>query len=58
MKLIELEKDKYEEYMESHNAHFLQSAIWGEFSKKTRNLEPFYLGLLDDKENIVGGALC
>lgn len=57
MKLIELEKEKYEEYMESHNAHFLQSGIWGEFSKKTRKLEPFYLGLLDDRDNILGGAL-
>ncbi len=58
MKLVELEKEKFDSYVLNHpqKSHFLQSAIWGEFSEKEKKQTPFYLGLFDD-ENLVGAAL-
>ena len=59
MKLIELEEKNFDHYVKSHpeKSHFLQSATWGKFSHKVRNLKPFYLGLIDDNKNIVGATL-
>ena len=58
-KLIELESNKYEEYVKNHKykSHFLQSYYWGEFSKSKKNLTPYYLGLVDEKNNILGACL-
>lgn len=57
-KLIELDKEKYEEFQKSSSkSHFLQSYYWGEFSKSKKNLTPYYLGLLDDNEKILGTCL-
>lgn len=59
MKFIEnVAKQKYEEFVKNHNkSHFLQSYAWGEFSKKEKNLIPHYVGLEDEKENLVATAL-
>lgn len=58
-KLINLEKQKYENFVKNHptKSHFLQSYAWGEFSKKEKNLTPYYLGLIDEKKEIVASAL-
>lgn len=58
-KLIELDANKYEEYVKNHKfkSHFLQSYYWGEFSKAKKNLTPYYLGLIDEKNNILGACL-
>lgn len=57
-KLIELEKNQYEDFVENHplKSHFLQSFYWGEFSKKQKNLTPYYLGLVEDNQ-ILGACL-
>lgn len=59
MRFIEnVEKDKYEEFVKNHKkSHFLQSYAWGEFSKKEKNLIPHYIGLEDDKGNLIATAL-
>lgn len=59
MKLIELEEKNFDHYVKNHpeKSHFLQSAAWGKFSHKVRNLKPFYLGLIDEDKNIVGATL-
>ena len=57
-KLIELDKEKYEKFQKNNpKSHFLQSYLWGEFSKKKKNLTPYYLGLVDEKENILATCL-
>ncbi len=58
-KLISLEKDKYDEYVKNHKtkSHFLQSVAWGELCKVKKNLTPYYLGLVDEDNNILASAL-
>ena len=57
-KLVELKKDEYENFVKNNKfkSHFLQSHLWGEFSKAKKNLYPYYLGLIDD-DKIVGTVL-
>lgn len=60
MRFIEnVEKEKYEKFVKNHKlkSHFLQSYAWGEFSLKSKNLKPHYVGLVDDKNNIKASAL-
>ena len=60
MKFIEnIDKKKYEKFVKNHKmkSHFLQSYAWGEFAKKSKNLMPHYVGLLDSNENLVATAL-
>ncbi len=57
-RLIELDKEKYENFQkESPKSHFLQSYYWGEFSKAKKNLTPYYMGLVDEKDNVLGTCL-
>ena len=59
LRLKNLEKEQFDEYIVNHKtkSHFLQSLSWGEFSKAKKNLIPYYLGLVDDSDNIVGATL-
>ena len=58
-KLITLDKNKYDNFVKNHKtkSHFLQSYSWGELCKAKKGLTPHYLGLLDNKGNIVGATL-
>ena len=58
-KLVELDGKIYDEYVKNHHlkAHFLQSYAWGQFAKKEKKQTPFYVGLVDDNDNILGAAL-
>lgn len=58
-KLVKLEKEKYDNYIKNHKlkSHFLQSYSWGEFSKVKKNLTPYYMGLIDEKDNILAATL-
>ena len=59
MNFIEnIEKERYEEFVKKHpKSHFLQSYAWGEFAKKEKNLTPHYVGLENDKQQLVAAAL-
>ena len=59
LKLKNIEKEKFDEFVEQHKtkSHFLQSLSWGEFSKIKKNLTPHYLGLVNEKDNLVGATL-
>ena len=60
MKFVEnIEKEKYEEFVKNHKSksHFLQSYAWGEFSKKCKGYNPYYVGLVDDKDKLLCAAL-
>ncbi len=59
LRLKNLEKEQFDEYIVNHKSksHFLQSLSWGEFAKIKKNLTPFYLGLVDDNDNIVAATL-
>ena len=58
MNFIEnIEKERYEEFVKKHpKSHFLQSYAWGEFAKKEKNLTPHYVGLENDKHQLVAAA--
>ena len=55
MKFIDnIDKSKFDEFVLKHsNISFMQSSTWGEFENKTINRKDYYLGLVDDKDNIV-----
>lgn len=59
MNFIEnIEKKRYEGFVKNHpKSHFLQSYAWGEFAKKEKNLTPRYVGLENDKHQLVAAAL-
>jgi len=60
MKFIDnIDKNKYEKFVEKNKSksHFLQSTDWGNFSKNNKNVTPYYVGLVDDKNNLVATAL-
>lgn len=55
----DIPKEKYEKFVKNHpmKSHFLQSYAWGQFAKKEKNQTPYYVGILDDKDNILGASL-
>ena len=59
LKLSLIEKEKFDTFVKNHptKSHFLQSLSWGEFSKIKKNLTPYYLGLLNDKDELVAATL-
>lgn len=59
LKLKKLEKKIYDEFVRNHpnKSHFLQSSAWGEFAKVKKHLTPYYLGLVDEKEQVVAATL-
>lgn len=59
MKFVDnIEKEKYEKFVLSHpKSHFLQSYAWGQFAFKSKNLTPHYVGLENDKGELVASAL-
>lgn len=59
MKFIEnVDKKRYQEFSQNHaKAHFLQSYEWGEFSHNCKGQIPYYLGLEDEKGQLVAATL-
>ncbi len=59
LKLKNIDKEQFDEYIVNHptKSHFLQSAEWGEFSKIKKHLTPYYLGLVNESDEIVGATL-
>ena len=59
IKLKNLDKETYDNYVKTHptKSHFLQSLSWGEFAKVKKRLTPYYLGLIDENNNILGATL-
>ena len=59
LKLKNIEKEEFDEYVKNHptKSHFLQSLAWGEFSKIKKNLNPYYLGLVNENDKLVGATL-
>ena len=59
LRLQNIEKEKFDDYVKNHKtkSHFLQSLSWGELAKVKKNLTPYYLGLVDDEDNIVAATL-
>lgn len=59
MNFIEnIKKEKYEEFVKGHKkSHFLQSYAWGQFAKREKHLIPHYVGLENDKKELVAATL-
>lgn len=57
--LVELDGLVYDNYVKTHptKSHFLQSYAWGEFAKKEKKQTPYYLGLVDGRNKILGATL-
>lgn len=58
-RIIELNEKIYDEYVKNHpfKSHFLQSYAWGQFAKKEKKQTPFYVGLVNDKDEVLAAAL-
>lgn len=59
LKLKNIDKDIYDNYVRNHptKSHFLQSHAWGEFAKVKKKLIPYYLGLVNENDEIVAATL-
>lgn len=59
LKLKNIEKEKLDLFVKNHptKSHFLQSLSWGEFSKIKKNLTPYYLGLVNEADELVAATL-
>ena len=59
LKLKNIDKEKFDTYVKEHKtkSHFLQSLSWGEFAKIKKGLTPHYLGLINEKDELVGATL-
>ncbi len=59
LKLKNIDKDIYDNYVKNHptKSHFLQSHAWGEFAKVKKGLTPYYLGLVNENDEIVAATL-
>lgn len=60
MKLVEnISKEEYENFIQEHKekSHFLQSYVWGTFSKKQRKMTPYYIGMKNEEDKLVATAL-
>lgn len=59
LKLRSISKLEFDYYVEEQKttSHFMHSSAWGEFEKITTHTTPHYLGLVDDKNNIIAATL-
>ena len=59
MKFIKkLTEKEYQSFWEKNeNNHFMQSYEWGQACKKNRDLIPCYVGLKNDKDELVAASL-
>lgn len=59
LRLKNIEKNQFDNFVKEHKtkSHFLQSLSWGEFSKIKKNLTPYYLGLVNENDEIVAATL-
>lgn len=56
-RLKNLEKEVFDEFIANNNNHFLQSLSWGELCKIKKHQTPYYLGLIDDNNEVVAATL-
>ena len=59
LKLKNIEKNEFDNFVRNHKtkSHFLQSLSWGEFAKIKKNLTPYYMGLVNENDEIVAATL-
>lgn len=59
MELVELEKERYDDFVRNnpYKSHFLQSLAWGELAQEKRHLTPYFLGLVDENNEIQAATL-
>lgn len=59
LKLRSISKKDFDNYTETQetSSHFMQTSSWGEFDKVTNHSTPYYLGLVNDDDEIVAATL-
>lgn len=56
--LKKLQEEEYDKFViNNKKSHFLQSKSWGEFAKVKKHLTPYYLGLVNEKDEILAATL-
>lgn len=56
--LKNINKEDFENFTsKQENINYMQSISWGEFSKTIDHTTPYYLGLIDEKNNIIAATL-
>lgn len=59
LKLRSISKIDFDNYTinKSNFSHFMQTSSWGEYEKVTANITPHYLGLINEKDEIIAATL-
>ena len=59
LRLKNIEKEQFDQFIvkNKNTSHFLQSLSWAEFSKIKKNLTPYYLGLVNEKDELITAIL-
>ncbi len=59
LRLKNVEKEEFDNFVKNHKdkSHFLQSLSWGEFSKIKKNMTPYYLGLVNENDELLATTL-
>lgn len=59
LKLRSISKIDFDNFTQDHesSSHFMQTSHWGEFEKVTNHTTPYYLGLVNEQEEIVAATL-
>ena len=59
MKFItDISEEKYEKFMKNNEyAHFMQSYRWGKFQEIATKRKAYYLGVVDDNENLIFASM-
>lgn len=59
LRLRSINKMDFDNYIQKQKniSHFMQTSSWGEFDKVTNHTTPYYLGLVNEKEEIIAATL-
>lgn len=59
LKLRSISKTNYDNYIETNyqSDHFMHSSSWAEFEKIIKKATPYYLGLIDENNNIIAATI-
>lgn len=59
LKLRSISKKEFDNFTQAKidSSHFMQTSSWGEFDKITNHTTPYYLGLVDENNEIIAATL-
>lgn len=59
LKLRSISKIEFDNFTQKQidSSHFMQTSSWGEFDKITSHSTPYYLGLINENEEVIAATL-